>query len=156
MVIAFNGDVEKLKKLYADLGLKEEVVEDLVALDKFIGENDEKTVITNFNELMVADVMTADITEKKTKLFKTLGGYKKKLFVQMTKIDNELDKVLPDIVICTKMDTKDMPTIQYVFYQVKSDLPYNGKLSDDKFVLKKISEEKPTEVTLSEIKNLIG
>ena len=156
MVIAFNGDVEKLKKLYADLKLKEKVVEDLVALDKFIGENDEKTVVTNFNELMVADVMTADITEKKTKLFKTLSSYKKKLFVQMTKIDNELDKIIPDIVICTKMETNDMSTIQYVFYQVKSDLPYNGKLSNDKYIVKKISEEKPTEVTLSEIKTLIG
>lgn len=156
MIIAFNGDVNRLNKLYKELGLATTVANDLVALSDFVKTNDEKTVITNFNELMAPDVMTADITEKKAALFKSLKGYKKNLFIQVTKIDNDLDRLTPDVIICTKMETEDMAILQYVFYQIKTDLPYNGKLEENKFVIKELSNAEFSVGTLSDIKKIIG
>ena len=156
MIIAFNGDVNRLNKLYEELGLATTVASDLVVLSDFVKTNDGKTVITNFNELMAPDVMTADITEKKAALFKSLKGYKKNLFIQVTKIDNDLDRLTPDVIICTKMETNDMAILQYVFYQIKTDLPYNGKLEEDKFVIKELSSEEFSVGTLSDIKKIIG
>ena len=156
MIIAFNGDVNRLNKLYEELGLATTVASDLVVLSDFVKTNDGKTVITNFNELMAPDVMTADITEKKAALFKSLKGYKKNLFIQVTKIDNDLDRLTPDVIICTKMETNDMAILQYVFYQIKTDLPYNGKLEEDKFVIKELSNAEFSVGTLSDIKKIIG
>ena len=156
MIIAFNGDVNRLNKLYEELGLATTVASDLVVLSDFVKTNDGKTVITNFNELMAPDVMTADITEKKAALFKSLKGYKKNLFIQVTKIDNDLDRLTPDVIICTKMETNDMTILQYVFYQIKTDLPYNGKLEEDKFVIKELSNAEFSVGTLSDIKKIIG
>ena len=65
MVVGFKGDSNKLKTLYKDLGLKEVKPNDFDELLAAVKAADGKTVISNYNDIMVLDNPTADLNEKR-------------------------------------------------------------------------------------------
>ena len=60
-----------------------------------------------------------------------------------------------DLAICTKIDTKDIKVIEEVFNFCNTDLPYSGKLADDKYAVRVHGESRAEEGTISDIKKLI-
>lgn len=152
MIVGFKGENSKLKNLYKELDLKEVKVDSLDALLDGIRNTDGKTVFVNYNDLMVLENPTADLFEKKTDILKTLSKSKKNVFLGLTTVDKSLDKVRLDVAVCTKINTKDENVMEDIFYFVNSDLPYSGKLSDDKYALKLISDSRADVASLTEVK----
>ena len=152
MIVGFKGENSKLKNLYKELDLKEVKVDSLDALLDGIRNTDGKTVFVNYNDLMVLENPTADLFEKKTDILKTLSKSKKNVFLGLTTVDKSLDKVRLDVAVCTKINTKDENVMEDIFYFVNSDLPYSGKLPDDKYALKLISDSRADVVSLTEVK----
>lgn len=155
MIVGFKGENGKLKDLYKELDLKEVKVDSLDALLDGIRNTDGKTVFINYNDLMVLENPTADLFEKKTDILKSLSKSKKNVFLGLTTVDKSLDKVRLDVAICTKINTKDENVMEDIFYFVNSDLPYDGKLSDDKYALKLISDSRADVASLTEVKKAI-
>lgn len=155
MIVGFKGDNAILKNLYKDLGLKEVKPTNFVELEKTISDNDGNIVVLNYNEIMVFDNPTADLLEKRNNILNLVEKNKKNVFLSFSKNDPSIDKLHLDIAVCTKVDTKDMKLIEEIFSFMNTDLPYSGKMSDDKFAVRVHGEERATERSLTELKKLI-
>lgn len=154
MIVGFKGESSKLKNLYKELELKEMKAETLEELEQTIKSIDGESVIVNYNDLMVYDNATADIVEKKAKIMKVISALKKNLFLGLVKDDPSIDKVKLDVAIETKVNTKDMKEIEALYNFVNTDLAFNGKLSDDEYVVKESGEERGTARNVAAIKKL--
>lgn len=155
MIVGFKGESNRLKNLYKDLGLKEVKPTSFDELKKAIEENDGKTVFTNYNEIMVFGNPTADLIEKRANVLKAVEKSKKDIYLSLTKNDPSIDKIHLDLAVCTKIDTDNMTLIEEIFSFLNTDLPYSGKLDDDKYAVRVHGEERATERSLAEIKKLI-
>ena len=155
MVIGLKGDSSKLKSLYKELDLKEVKPNTFEELETAIKEIDGDTVISNYNEIMVFEKPTADLVEKRNKVLATVSKCKKRLFLSLTKADLSLDKIHLDLSICTKVNTKDMKVIEEIYNFCNTDLPYSGKLDDDKYAVRVHGEERAEARTVADIKKLI-
>ena len=155
MIIGFKGENSKLKSLYKELDLKEVKPSTFDELENALKEIDGKTVISNYNEIMVFDNPTADLVERRSDVLKDVLKSKKNVFLSLTKGDPSIDKIHLDIAVCTSMNTNDMQVIADVFSFMNTDLPYSGKLSPDKYAVRVHGEERASERTLAELKKLI-
>lgn len=155
MIIGFKGEKSKLKKLYSELGLKEVRAKDLSDILEIVKSNDGKTVIENYNEFMVFSDPTADLVEKRNDVLAAVKKTKNNLFITLGSDDRSLDKLALDIKIATTVKTKDMNEIEDLFYFLNTDIPYNGTLSDDDYVVKLQSDERGNKKSITEIKRLI-
>lgn len=157
MVVGFKGSKTKLKELYKELGLKEVDIKDLKEFKTILknGELAETDVIVNYNELMNSEEATADVIEHQEEIMKILNKYKKKLFLGMTYKDGSLDTIKINVAIETKVSTKDMDEIQDLYNFVNTDLSYNGKLDEDRYVVKTNEEERGLARSISDIKKII-
>lgn len=155
MIVGFKGDVSKLKKVYEELGLKEIKAENIEELETLIKNADGESVIVNYNDLVVYENVTADIVEKKNKIMKVIKGLKKNLYLGLTKIDSSIDHVKIDVAVETKVNTEDMKVIADLFDFVNSDFSFNGKLDEDKLVVRVSGELRGETKTISELKNII-
>ncbi len=155
MVIGFKGEASKLKNLYKDLGLKEVKPTNFAELEDAVKNNDGKVVITNYNEIMVFDNPTADLVEKRMAVLNAVTKNKKNVYLSLTKNDPSIDKIHLDVSICTKVNTKDMALIEEIYSFVNTDLPYSGKLADDKYVVKVHGDLRGSEKSLAELKKLV-
>lgn len=155
MVIGLKGESSKLKNLYKELDLKEVKPNTFEELENAIKEIDGKTVISNYNEIMVFEKPTADLIEKRMHVLAAVSKCKKNIFLSLTKADPSLDKIHLDLSICTKMNTKDMKEIEEIYNFCNTDLPYNGKLSDDEYAVRVHGENRAEARSVSDIKKLI-
>lgn len=155
MVIGLKGESAKLKNLYKELGLKEVKPESFEELTAAIASADGNTVVLNYNEIMVFENPTADLVEKRNKVLSAVKSSKKNIYLSLTKADLSLDKIHLDLCICTKMDTKDIKVIEEIFNFCNTDLPYSGKLADDKYAVRVHGENRAEERTVADIKKLI-
>lgn len=155
MVVGFKGDTRKLENLYKELGLKEVKTSTFEELESAIKNNDGKTVFANYNEIMVFDNPTADLVEMRNKVLDAVAKSSGNIYLSLTKNDPSIDKIHLDLSICTKVDTKDMALIEEIFNFVNTDLPYSGKLGDDKYAVRVHGETRATERSLAEIKKLL-
>lgn len=155
MVIGFKGDSTKLKNLYKELGLKEVKPNTFEELSDAIKSIDGDTVILNYNEIMVFDNPTADLIEKRNQILSLVSKCKKNVYLALSKADPSLDKIHLDISICTKMNTKDIQVIEEIFNFCNTDLPYNGKLSDDEYAVRVHGENRAEAKSVADIKKLI-
>ena len=155
MVIGLKGDSSKLKNLYKELGLKEVKPNSFEELTEAIKATDGNTVILNYNEIMVFENPTADLVEKRTQVLSAVAKCKNNLYLALTKADLSLDKIHLDLSICTKMNTKDIKVIEEIFNFCNTDLPYSGKLADDKYAVRVHGENRAEERTVADIKKLI-
>lgn len=155
MIIGFKGEKSKLKKLYSELGLKEVRAKDLSDILEIVKSNDGKTVIENYNEFMVFSDPTADLVEKRNDVLAAVKKTKNNLFITLGSDDRSLDKLALDIKIATTVKTKNMNEIEDLFYFLNTDIPYNGTLSDDDYVVKLQSDERGNKKSITEIKRLI-
>ena len=156
MVIGLKGESSRLKNLYKELGLKEVKPESFEQLADIISSIDGNTVILNYNEIMVFENPTADLVEKRTKVLSAVSKCKKNIYLTLTKADLSLDKIHLDLSICTKVDTKDIKVIEEIFNFCNTDLPYSGKLADDKYAVRVHGENRAEERTLADIKKIIN
>lgn len=155
MVVGFKGDSAKLKNLYKELGLKEVKPSSFEELGEILKENDGDTVILNYNEIVVFENPTADLVEKRIGILSQVANSKKNIYLSLTKNDPSIDKIHLDVAVCTKMDTSDIKVAEEVFLFMNTDLPYSGKLADDKYAVRVHGEERASERSLSELKKLI-
>ena len=155
MVIGLKGESAKLKNLYKELGLKEVKPQTFEDLKEIINSVDGNTVVLNYNEIMVFDNPTADLVEKRNNVLSAVSKSKQNIYLELTKADKSLDKIQLDLAICTKIDTKDIKVIEEVFNFCNTDLPYSGKLADDKYAVRVHGENRAEERTISDIKKLI-
>lgn len=155
MIVGFKGESAKLKNLYKELGLKEVKPSNFEELEKAIAEIDGKTVISNYNEIVVFENPTADLVEKRTKILKSIENCKQNIYLAFTKNDPSIDILQLDLAVCTSLNTKDMNLIEEVFSFLNTDLPYSGKLSDDKYAVRVHGEERASERSLAELKKLL-
>lgn len=155
MVIGLKGENSKLKNLYKELELKEVKPNTFEELESAIKEIDGKTVISNYNEIMVFEEPTADLVEKRTHVLSAVSKCKKNIFLALTKADPSLDKIHLDLSICTKVNTKDLKVIEEIFNFCNTDLPYSGKLGDDEYAVRVHGEMRAEAKTVSDIKKLI-
>lgn len=155
MVVGFKGESSKLKTLYKDLGLKEVKPNTFEELAEIVKGIDGNTVILNYNEIMVFENPTADLVEKRSNVLEAVSKCKKNIFLSLTKADISIDKIHLDLSICTNVNTKDMKVIEDIYNFCNTDLPYSGKLDDDKYAVRVHGENRATARTLSEIKSLI-
>ena len=155
MVVGFKGDIIKLRNLYKELGLNEVIPNDFEELKQAMDKIDGNTVILNYNEIMVFENPTADLVEKRTEVLNKVLKFKKNIYLTLTKPDPSIDKIHLDLSICTNINTKDMKIIEDIYNFCNTDLPYNGKLSDDKYAVRVHGENRATERTVNEIKSLI-
>ena len=155
MIVGFKGESAKLKNLYKELGLKEVKPDNFEDLEKVIKENDGKTVISNYNEIMVFENPTADLLEKRNGILKTVEHGKQNIYLSLTKNDPSIDKIHFDLAVCTKVSTNDIKLIEEIFSFLNTDLPYSGKLADDKYAVKVHGEERASERSLAELKKLL-
>lgn len=155
MIIGFKGENAKLKELYSELGLKEVKPNNFDELSKAINEIDGKTVILNYNEIVVFDNPTADLVEKRANILKLVEKCKKNIFLSLTKSDPSIDKLHLDIAVCTSVDTKDMSVIEDIFSFLNTDLPYSGKLDPSKYAVRVHGELRASERSIAELKKLI-
>ena len=155
MVIGFKGDSSRLKSLYKELGLKEVKPSTFEELSSAISTIDGNTVILNYNEIMVFDNPTADLVEKRNQVLSAVSKCKKNIYLALSKVDLSLDKIHLDISICTKMNTKDIKVIEEIFNFCNTDLPYSGKLDDDKYAVRVHGENRAEAKSVSDIKKLI-
>ena len=155
MIIGFKGESAKLKNLYKELGLKEVKPSTFEELEKVISENDGKTVILNYNEIVVFENPTADLVEKRNKVLNAVKHSKQNVYIALTKNDPSIDKIHLDIAVCTSLNTKDMKLIEEIFTFLNTDLPYSGKLADDKYAVRVHGEERASERSLAELKKLL-
>lgn len=155
MIVGFKGDNAKLKNLYKELGLKELKPNSFEELEEMINNIDGNSVILNFNEIIVFNDPTADLVEKRIKILNAVMKCKKNIYLSLTKNDPSIDKIRFDVAVCTKMDTSDMQVIEEVFSFLNTDLPYSGKLVDDKYAVRVHGEERASERSLAEVKILV-
>ena len=156
MIIGFKGESSKLKDLYKKLGLKEVKPNTFEELEEAIKGNDGKTIILNYNEIMVFEEPTADKLEKRTEVLKAVGKSKKDIFLSLTKNDASVDKLSIDYSVCTKVNTKDMKLIEELYNFCNTDLPYSGKLNDDEYAVKSKSDYRAEAKSLSELTKLLN
>lgn len=155
MVVGFKGESSKLKELYKELGLKEVKVNTFEELKEAIKNIDGKTVITNYNEVVVFEEPTADLVEKRSEVLKLVSGSKHNIYLSLTKDDPSLDKLQLDYCICTKMNIKDMKLIEEIYNFCNTDLPYSGKLADDEYAVRGHSDNRAEAKSLSDVKKII-
>lgn len=155
MIVGFKGEESKLKNLYKELGLKEVKVNSFEDIEKALGENDGNTVLTNYNEVMVFEKPTADLIEKRNTILKMVSSSRKNIYLALTKGDPSLDKLPLDYHICTKVNVKDKSIAEDIFGFLNTDLPYNGKLSDDECAVRAHNETRAEAKKVSEVKKLI-
>lgn len=155
MIVGFKGDESKLKKLYKELGLKELAVNTFEEIEDAVNANDGNTVLTNYNEVMVFEKPTADLIEKRNSVIKSILSSKKNIYLSLKKVDPSLDKMSLDYYICTNTNTKDIKEIEDIFNFLNTDLPYSGKMPDDKYAVRAHNENRAEVKTVDEIKKLI-
>lgn len=155
MIVGFKGDESKLKKLYKELGLKEIKVNTFEEIEDALKSNDGNVVLTNYNEIMVFEKPTADLIEKRNSVLKLVLASRKNVYLSLTKSDPSLDKIALDYHVCTSINTKDIKQIEDIFSFLNTDLPYSGKLADDKYAVRAHNENRATEKSISELKKLI-
>lgn len=155
MVVGFKGDSAKLKSLYKSLGLKEVRPNDFDELLDVIKKCDDSTVIANYNDIVVLDVPTADLIEKRVAVLDAVAKHKGNLFLSLTKNDRSIDKAHLDIKVCTSMKISDELLMGEIFTFVNTDLPYNGALNDEEYAVRVSGEERAKKRTLDELKKLI-
>ena len=78
------------------------------------------------------------------------------IYLTLTKPDPSIDKIHLDLAICTSTNTKDMKIVEDIYNFCNTDLPYSGKLPDDKYAVRVHGENRATARTVNEIKSLIG
>ena len=155
MIVGFKGDESKLKKLYKELGLKEIKVNTFEEIEDAVKSNDGNVVLTNYNEVMVFEKPTADLIEKRNSVLKLVLASRKNVYLSLTKSDPSLDKIALDYHVCTSINTKDIKQIEDIFSFLNTDLPYSGKLADDKYAVRAHNENRATEKSINELKKLI-
>lgn len=155
MIVGFKGDESKLKKLYKELGLKEIKVNTFEEIEDALKSNDGNVVLTNYNEVMVFEKPTADLIEKRNSVLKLVLASRKNVYLSLTKSDTSLDKIALDYHVCTSINTKDIKQIEDIFSFLNTDLPYSGKLADDKYAVRAHNENRATEKSINELKKLI-
>ena len=155
MVVGFKGDSNKLKTLYKELGLKEVKPNDFDELLTAVKAADGKTVISNYNDIMVLDNPTADLIEKRIAVLGAVAKQKNNLFISLVKHDRSIDKAHLDIKVCTSIKVNDEIAMGEIFTFLNTDLPYSGKLKDDKYAVRVSGEERATERSLEDLKRLI-
>ena len=155
MIVGFKGDESKLKKLYKELGLKEIKVNTFEEIEDALKSNDGNVVLTNYNEVMVFEKPTADLIEKRNSVLKLVLASRKNVYLSLTKSDTSLDKIALDYHVCTSINTKDIKQIEDIFSFLNTDLPYSGKLADDKYAVRAHNENRAVEKSISELKKLI-
>ena len=155
MIVGFKGESPRLKNLYKELGLKEVRPSNFEELEKAIAEVDGKTVISNYNEIVVFENPTADLVEKRTRILKSIEHCKQNIYLAFTKTDPSIDKLHLDLAVCTSINTNDMSLIEEIFSFLNTDLPYSGKLADDKYAVRVHGEERASERSLAELKKLL-
>ncbi|MBP3201442.1 MAG: hypothetical protein J6M39_07335 [Lachnospiraceae bacterium] len=155
MIVGFKGDESKLKKLYKELGLKEIKVNTFEEIEDALKSNDGNVVLTNYNEVMVFEKPTADLIEKRNSVLKLVLASRKNVYLSLTKSDPSLDKIALDYHVCTSINTKDIKQIEDIFSFLNTDLPYSGKLADDKYAVRAHNENRATEKSINELKKLI-
>ena len=111
--------------------------------------------MTNYNEIMVFEKPTADLIEKRNSVLKLVLASRKNVYLSLTKSDPSLDKIALDYHVCTSINTKDIKQIEDIFSFLNTDLPYSGKLADDKYAVRAHNENRATEKSISELKKLI-
>ena len=155
MIVGFKGDESKLKKLYKELELKEIKVNTFEEIEDALKSNDGNVVLTNYNEVMVFEKPTADLIEKRNSVLKLVLASRKNVYLSLTKSDPSLDKIALDYHVCTSINTKDIKQIEDIFSFLNTDLPYSGKLADDKYAVRAHNENRATEKSINELKKLI-
>lgn len=155
MIVGFKGDESKLKKLYKELGLKEIKVNTFEEIEDALKSNDGNVVLTNYNEVMAFEKPTADLIEKRNSVLKLVLASRKNVYLSLTKSDPSLDKIALDYHVCTSINTKDIKQIEDIFSFLNTDLPYSGKLADDKYAVRAHNENRATEKSINELKKLI-
>ena len=155
MIVGFKGDESKLNKLYKELGLKEIKVNTFEEIEDALKSNDGNVVLTNYNEVMVFEKPTADLIEKRNSVLKLVLASRKNVYLSLTKSDPSLDKIALDYHVCTSINTKDIKQIEDIFSFLNTDLPYSGKLADDKYAVRAHNENRATEKSINELKKLI-
>ena len=155
MIVGFKGDESKLKKLYKELGLKEIKVNTFEEIEDALKSNEGNVVLTNYNEVMVFEKPTADLIEKRNSVLKLVLASRKNVYLSLTKSDPSLDKIALDYHVCTSINTKDIKQIEDIFSFLNTDLPYSGKLADDKYAVRAHNENRATEKSINELKKLI-
>lgn len=155
MIVGFKGDESKLKKLCKELGLKEIKVNTFEEIEDALKSNDGNVVLTNYNEVMVFEKPTADLIEKRNSVLKLVLASRKNVYLSLTKSDPSLDKIALDYHVCTSINTKDIKQIEDIFSFLNTDLPYSGKLADDKYAVRAHNENRATEKSINELKKLI-
>lgn len=155
MIVGFKGDESKLKKLYKELELKEIKVNTFEEIEDALKSNDGNVVLTNYNEVMVFEKPTADLIEKRNSVLKLVLSSRKNVYLSLTKSDTSLDKIAFDYHVCTSINTKDIKQIEDIFSFLNTDLPYSGKLADDKYAVRAHNENRAVEKSIDELKKLI-